>query len=103
MSDLKPFRITWNKNNRPQWDGMLAACKRLSLTQTSTYALAMHELQGMKADLGVIRFNNKPIGMVVSHGKPVFRTPGSQTIYRGPLWIHDEIAGEMQKLAFELL
>ncbi|MGY8955831.1 MAG: GNAT family N-acetyltransferase [Alphaproteobacteria bacterium] len=103
MSDLNPFRITWNKNNRSQWDGMLAACKRPSLTQTSTYALAMHELQGMKADLGVIRFNNKPIGMVVSHGKPVFRTPGSQTIYRGPLWIHDEIPGEMQKLAFELL
>lgn len=103
MSDLNPFRISWNRNSRTQWDGMLAACKRPSLTQTSTYALAMHQLQGMKADLGVIRFDNKPIGMVVAHGKPIFGTPGNQTIYRGPLWIHDEIPGEMQKLALELL
>lgn len=103
MSDLNPFRISWNRNTRSQWDGMLAACKRPSLTQTSTYALAMHQLQGMKADLGVIRFDNKPIGMVVAHGKPALGTPGSQTIYRGPLWVHDEIPGEMQKLALELL
>jgi len=56
-----------------------------SLTQTSTYALAVHELQGMKADFGLIRFDNKPIGMIVAHGKPVFGAPGSQTIYRGPV------------------
>lgn len=103
MSDLNPFQITWNRHGRAQWDGMLAACKRASLTQTSTYALAMHELQGQQADLGVIRFDKKPIGMIVSHGKPAFGTPGSQTIYRGPLWIHDEIPGEMQKLALSLL
>ncbi len=82
---------------------MLSACKRASLTQSSAYALAIHELQGMKADLGVIRFDNKPIGMVVAHGKPIFGTPGSQTIYRGPVWVHDEIPGEMQKLALGLL
>ena len=103
MSDLNPFRITWNRHNRTQWDGMLAACKRPSLTQTSTYALAVHELQGMKANFGLIRFDNKPIGMIVAHGKPVFGAPGSQTIYRGPVWVHDEIPGEMQKLALELL
>jgi hypothetical protein len=82
---------------------MLAACKRPSLTQTATYALAMHETQGLRADLGVIRFDKKPIGMIVSLGKPSFGTPGSQTIYRGPLWVHDEIPGEMQKLALGLL
>jgi len=103
MSDLNPFRITWNKHSRTQWDGMFAACKRPSLTQSSTYALAMHDLQGLKADLGIIRFDNKPIGLVVAHGKPVFGTPGSQTIYRGPLWVHEEIPGEMQTLALALL
>ena len=85
MSDLNPFRITWNRHNRTQWDGMFAACKRPSLTQSSTYALALHQLQGMKAALGVLRFENQPIGLVVAHGKPVLGTPGSQTIYRGPL------------------
>ncbi len=101
--DLNPFRIVWNRHGRDQWDTMLAACKRPSLTQTSTYALALHEVQGAKADFGLIRFNNQPIGLVVAHGKPILRTPGSQTIYRGPLWVYDEIPGQMQKLAFELL
>lgn len=103
MNDLNPFRITWNRHNRTQWDGILAACRRPSLTQTSTYALAIHELQGIKADFGLIRFDDKPIGLVVAHGKPVLGAPGSQTIYRGPLWVHDEIPGEMQKLALKLL
>lgn len=102
-SDLNPFRIVWNRHGREQWDTMLTACKRPTLTQTSTYALALHDVQGAKADFGLIRFNKQPIGLVVAHGKPILRTPGSQTIYRGPLWIHDEIPAQMQKLAFELL
>lgn len=101
--DLNPFRIVWNRHGRDQWDTMLTACKRPSLTQTSTYALALNDMQGDKAALGVIRFNKQPIGMVVAHGKPILGTPGSQTIYRGPLWVHDEIPAQMQKLAFELL
>ena len=102
-ADLNPFRIVWNRHGRDQWDTMLAACKRPSLTQTSTYALALNDVQGDKAALGVIRFNKQPIGLVVAHGKPILGTPGSQTIYRGPLWVHDEIPAQMQKLAFELL
>ncbi len=103
MDALNPFRITWNRHGRAQWDGMLAACTRASLTQTSTYALALHEIQGLKADFGLIRFQDKPIGMVVAHGKPVLGRAGSQTIYRGPVWVYDEIPGEMQKLALGLL
>ncbi|MBO6784765.1 MAG: GNAT family N-acetyltransferase [Alphaproteobacteria bacterium] len=103
MDALNPFRITWNRHSRTQWDGMLDACKRPSLTQTSTYALALHDVHGQKADFGLIRFRDQPIGMVVAHGKPVFGRAGSQTIYRGPAWIHDEIPGEMQKLALGLL
>ena len=52
MSNLNPFRIIWNRHGRKQWDGILSACKRASLTHSSAYALAIHELQGMKADLG---------------------------------------------------
>lgn len=101
--DLNPFRISWNRNGREQWDTMLAACRRPSLTQTSAYALALNAVKGDRAALGVIRFNNQPIGLVVAHGKPILGTPGSQTIYRGPLWVHDEIPGQMRKLAFEML
>ena len=101
--DLNPFRISWNRHGREQWDTMLAACRRPSLTQTSAYALALNAIKGDRAALGVIRFNNQPIGLVVAHGKPILGTPGSQTIYRGPLWVHDEIPGQMRKLAFEML
>ncbi|MEK9901857.1 MAG: hypothetical protein VW516_14025, partial [Rhodospirillaceae bacterium] len=76
-------------------DTMLAACRRPSLTQSSTYALALGDVRGEKAALGVIRFNKQPIGLVVAHGRPVLGTAGSQTIYRGPLWVYDEIPGEM--------
>jgi len=102
-SDLNPFSISWNRHRRDQWDTMLAACRRPSLTQSSTYALALSDVRGEKAALGVIRFNKQPIGLVVAHGRPVLGTAGSQTIYRGPLWVHDEIPGEMQKLALALL
>lgn len=100
---LDPFRISWNRHSREQWDTMLAACRRASLTQSAAYALAVNDTSGQKADLGVIRFHDRPIGLVVAHGKPVFGTLGRQTIHRGPLWVHDEIPGEMQKLALGML
>lgn len=34
MSDLNPFRITWNSHGRKQWERMLSACTRASLTQS---------------------------------------------------------------------
>jgi len=41
VSDLNTSRITWDPHNRAHWDSMLATRKRLSLTQTSAYALAV--------------------------------------------------------------
>jgi hypothetical protein len=102
-SPLNPFRVSWNRHTREQWDAMLAACHRASLTQSAAYALALNDVSGQKADMGVIRFNDRPIGLVVAQGKPFLGTPGSQTIYRGPSWTHAEIPGEMQRLALEML
>jgi hypothetical protein len=74
-SDLNPFRISWNRHSRAQWDTMLEACYRPGLTQSAAYALALHDVRGMKADLGVIRFHDKPVGLMVAHGKPAFGAP----------------------------
>ncbi len=41
VSDLNTSQITWEHHNRTLWDSMLAACKHLSLTQTSAYVLAV--------------------------------------------------------------
>jgi hypothetical protein len=76
-SDLNPFSISWNRHRGDQWDTMLAACRRPSLTQSSTYALSLSDVWSEKAALGVIRFNKQPIGLVVAHGRPVVGTAGS--------------------------
>lgn len=102
-SGFRPFRIEWGGRTRAQWDAMFAACRRTTLTQSSTYALALAETAKVRADFGLIRFENRPIGLVVAHGRPILGRPGSQSIYRGPIWIHDEIPGAMQKLVLSLL
>jgi hypothetical protein len=76
--DLNPFRIVWNRHGREQWDTMLAACKRPTLTQTSTYALAPRDVLGDKADFGLIRFNKQPIGLVVATASPSCVRPAAR-------------------------
>ncbi|MBO20879.1 MAG: hypothetical protein CMM26_00670 [Rhodospirillaceae bacterium] len=83
---------------------MLAAYKRPSLSQTYKHALASPAaVRVEKAALSVIRFNRQPIRLVVAYSKPILRAPGSQTIYRGTLSVHDKIPGQIQKLAVKLL
>ncbi len=54
--------------------------------------------------MGVIRFDNKPIGMVVAHGKPIFGTPGQPDhLSRDRSGFMMKSPGEMQKLALGLL
>jgi len=49
----------------------------------------------MKADFGLIRFDNKSVGMMAAFGKPSLGALGIQTIYCGPVWVHDQIPGEI--------
>ncbi len=52
-------------------------------------------LQDMKADFGLIRFDNKSVGMMAAFGKPSLGVLGSQTIYCEPVWVHDQIPNEI--------
>lgn len=82
---------------------MLAACRRPTFLQSRQYAAALARTEGWHADFGVIRFHGKPIGIVqvqVRRWLPFLR---ACRIHRGPVWIHDEIPGEMLKLVLRLL
>ena len=100
---FNPFEIDWNECTTGQWDILLAACKRPTLLQTWQYGVALDKTGGGGADFGVIRFNGKPIGLVQVQLRPIYKRIAAARIHRGPLWIHDEIPGEMQKLVLGML
>jgi Acetyltransferase (GNAT) domain len=102
------FRIDWNRHSAAQWQTMLDNCARPTLTQSPAYAAATAEVEGAEAagvgaDFGLIRFQNKPIGMTIVTRRRTFGGAASCSLYRGPLWIYDDIPGEMLKLALRLL
>ena len=97
------FRIDWNRHSAAQWQTMLDNCARPTLTQSPAYAAALTEVEGGAADYGLIRFQGKPIGMAIATQRRGLGGVANGSLYRGPLWIYDEIPGEMLKLALRRL
>ena len=98
-----PFRIDWNQHTTRQWDRMLAACRRPTLPQTWQYAAAKAGTTGELADNGIIHFHDSPVGLVQVQRKRLLGPLAHCALYRGPLWIHDTIPGQMQKIVLRLL
>ena len=97
VTDL--FRIDWDRHSAAQWQTMLDNCARPTLTQSPAYAAAVTEVDGIAADYGLIRFQGKPIGMTIVTRRRGLAGVANCSLYRGPLWIYDEIPGQMLKLA----
>ncbi len=100
---LSLFQIDWNRHSAAQWQTMFDHCERSTLPQSPAYAAAVSEVEGTTADYGLIRFQGKPIGMAIVTRRPTFGGAASCSLYRGPIWIYDEIPGQMLKLALEKL
>ncbi len=100
---FNPFRIDWNGCTKSQWDLMLSACRRPTLLQSWQYAAALARTEGWAADFGIIRFGNKPIGLVQVQRRKRLPFLTECRIDRGPLFIYDEIPGEMLKLVLHML
>jgi hypothetical protein len=100
---FNPFRIDWNDCTFAQWNALLNRCKRPTLLQTLPYAQALAKTEGWKADFGIIRFEDKPVGLVQVQTKRWLPFLTTCQIHRGPLWIHDEIPGEMLKLVLRMI
>jgi Acetyltransferase (GNAT) domain len=82
---------------------MLAACRRPAFLQSWQYAAAVARTEGTTADLGLIRFNGKPVGLVQVQRRRLLPFLSACRIHRGPAWIYDEIPGEMLKLVLHML
>ncbi len=100
---FNPFRIDWNTATRSQWDALYARCQRPSLLQSSAYALALAATEGMRADCGIIYFENKPIGLVQVQIKSFLKLLSICRLYRGPTWIYERIPPRMHQLVLGLL
>jgi hypothetical protein len=100
---FNPFRIDWNTCTFGQWNALLDRCKRPTLLQTWQYAVALAKTEGGKADFGIINFENKPVGLVQVQTRRWLPFLTTCAIYRGPLWIYDEIPGEMLKLVLGMI
>jgi hypothetical protein len=100
---FNPFRIDWNDCTFGQWEALLARCKRPTLLQTWQYGVAMAKVEGWKADFGIIHFEGKPVGLVQVQTRKWTPFLTACRIYRGPLWIYDEIPGEMLKLVLRMI
>lgn len=97
------FRIDWNRHSAAQRQTMLDNCVRATLTQSPVYAAAAAEVDSTATDFGLIRFQDKPIGMVIVSRRRTFGGAASCNLYRGPLWVYDEIPGQMLRLALRQL
>ncbi|UEM21299.1 hypothetical protein JL100_000465 [Skermanella mucosa] len=100
---FNPFRIDWNDCTFGQWEALLARCKRPTLLQTWQYGVTMATVEGWKADFGIIHFEGKPVGLVLVQTRKWLPFLTACRIHRGPLWIYDEIPGEMLKLVLGML
>ena len=63
----------------------------------------MAKVEGWKADFGIIHFEGKPVGLVQVQTRKWLPFLTTCRIYRGPLWIYDEIPGEMLKLVLGMI
>ena len=97
------FQIDWNRHSAAQWQTMLDNCARSTLTQSLAYAAATAEVDKGGADYGLIRFEGKPIGMTVVTQQRGFAGAANSKLYRGPLWIYDDIPAQMLKLVLRQL
>ncbi|WP_157618912.1 hypothetical protein [Skermanella stibiiresistens] len=58
----------------------------------------MAKVQGWKVGFDIIHFQSKPVGLVLVQTRKWLPFLTACRIYRNPLWIYDEIPGEMLKL-----
>lgn len=100
---FNPFSIDWNSCSTGRWDKLLAACKRPNLLQTWQYGAALFATERCRIDSGVIHFHQKPIGIVQVEVRPLLWLFRHCAIWRGPIWVYDEIPGQMQRLVFNML
>ena len=100
---FNPFRIDWNTCTFGQWDALLARCKRPTLLQTGNTPWRWQRPRAAKpiSASSILKTSRS----ASCRFRPGAGCPFLTTcrIYRGPLWIYDEIPGEMLKLVLGMI
>lgn len=94
--------IEWNSLTPAQWDECLQAVPRSTLLQSYDYARAHCPIGKQKARWGVIRFDDKPAGIVqIFEAGILWNAIHAVIIDRGPLWFKGFGGAAHTKLFFE--
>lgn len=100
---FNPFNIEWSTTAPTNWDALLKKCKRTNLLNTWQFAESLSSISKYPADYGIIHFHDKAIGIVLVHKQKKWGVFEMCKLYRGPLWIHDEIPFQMHLLVQKML
>lgn len=87
MSALPSVRIVWNNCTVGEWNALVAAVPRSTLTQTFAYAEAMLLTDRWQPRLGLVEWDDQPAGLVLALEKNLIRLVRIAKIHRGPLWL----------------
>ncbi|WP_075768589.1 lipid II:glycine glycyltransferase FemX [Aerophototrophica crusticola] len=85
MTTPEDLRILWDVGRVAEWESLLKAVPRSTLTQCFGYAVAMRTVEGWTPRLGLIELADKPIGLVVVMEKRAFGLARVARLHRGPL------------------
>ena len=89
MPVKSPYRIVWNKATKAEWDKLLVRCQRPSMLLMWPYAMALAKTKGKKTRLGVIYFDDNPVGAITVEQAARFGPIKVLTCNRGPVFKDD--------------
>ncbi|HYD30551.1 MAG TPA: GNAT family N-acetyltransferase, partial [Azospirillaceae bacterium] len=87
MPDTPFVRIVWNNCTIGEWNELLHAVARSTITQTFAYGEAMLLTERWQPRFGLIEANDRPVGLVLVLEKRVAKVVRVAKIHRGPLWL----------------
>lgn len=81
--------LRWNQGTIGDWQRLLAAVPRLTLTQSFAYAQAVNLCERFLPRLGIIEVDGRTVGFVQVLERTVMGLIHITRIQRGPLWLED--------------
>jgi len=89
MAVKSPYRIVWNKATKAEWDKLLVRCQRPNMLLMWPYAMALAKSKGTVTRLGVIHFDDNPVGAIAVQRVAKFGPVKALRCDRGPVFKDD--------------
>jgi len=95
MVSAAPVRIAWDNLKVGEWQGLVRAAGRSTLTQTFAYAAAMLQAERRTSTVGLVELDDRPIGVVLGIRRRAMGFADLVSIERGPLLIPEAFEPEI--------